>query len=589
MCILWSSITFFSSSKTQPVDVQVTEFYLRFISVYLSLPLEVLALWSRQRRCTVYIHSSNFGWSRNVAGKFSHGQGGGSRRNKTQRTENSCSTDLRLVVGFFNESLASGQLPDEFKSGLLLPIFESGKTDSQKAENYRGNIPRLHSFKDARKDCSFTVMWPFPIFWHIFRLSVWFSTQPLMLWSPCLYNWRLASRQARDRKLNTAIVFLDLTKAFDNVRHQKFPAVSTECRHGRYSSEIDTPLPHWQTLSTNWPRCTPKGQQSTLHVQQRCPQGSVLGPLLFNVYVSSLQDTARAKSVSLPSFADDFTLYSIRPTMTEAADAEVPSKTSPFYWKKRVWQYQRKKQHQWWLRVLFPPMLPNLLMYLNDSRVKMVSQAVLLGVTVAENLPWSAHIDALHRRICWKIDVLRQTMRQLTSASRRQFLMSVIQPDFEYAAVAFVPSMSLGTMSAGAVEKSCSLRCDGRLESGYCTTSVTGIQLEKARNDTILPVAFNSPLATGNDFGCNEWYIKFNGNECNLPAPISSSLTTIIHRPAHPYHWTLTPAEISGFCSSTSSGTLTPGAVEISVHVRSCRLDSWIGDAHTWPAIFDMG
>ena len=34
-------------------------------------------------------------------------------------------------------------------------------------------------------------------------------------------------------------------------------------------------------------------------------------------------------------------------------------------------------------------------------------------------------------------------MRQLTSASRRQFLISVIQPDFEYAAVAFVPSMSM--------------------------------------------------------------------------------------------------------------------------------------------------
>ena len=27
------------------------------------------------------------------------------------------------------------------------------------------------------------------------------------------------------------------------------------------------------------------------------------------------------KNVSLPSFADDFTLYSIRPTMTEVADA----------------------------------------------------------------------------------------------------------------------------------------------------------------------------------------------------------------------------------------------------------------------------
>ena len=129
------------------------------------------------------------------------------------------------------------------------------------------------------------------------------------------------------------------------------------------------------------------------------------------------------------------------------------------------------------------------------------------------------------------------------------------------------------------------VKCATRQDSGMIRT----ITYQKARNDTILRVAFNSPLATGNNVGCNEWYIKFNGNECNLPAPISSSLTTITNQPAHPYHWTLTPAEISGFCSSTSSGTLTPGAVEISVHVRSCRLDSWIGDAHTGPAIFDDG
>ena len=86
---------------------------------------------------------------------------------------------------------------------------------------------------------------------------------------------------------------------------------------------------------------------------------------------------------------------------------------------------------------------PKPLIYLNDSPIKMVSQAVLLGVTVDENLTRSAHIDALHRRICQKIGVLRRTMRQLTSAYRRQFLISVIQPDFEYAAVAFVPSMSM--------------------------------------------------------------------------------------------------------------------------------------------------
>ena len=48
------------------------------------------------------------------------------------------------------------------------------------------------------------------------------------------------------------------------------------------------------------------------------------------------------------------------------------------------------------------------------------------------------------------------------------------------------------TTSAGAVEKSCSLRCDGRLESGYCTTSRTP---ENQRNRTPLGVAVCSASA----------------------------------------------------------------------------------------------
>ena len=49
-------------------------------------------------------------------------------------------------------------------------------------------------------------------------------------------------------------------------------------------------------------------------------QGAVLGPLLSNLYVSDLEDVARANGASLPSFADDFTLYCKRKTMDEAVD-----------------------------------------------------------------------------------------------------------------------------------------------------------------------------------------------------------------------------------------------------------------------------
>ena len=227
------------------------------------------------------------------------------------------------------------------------------------------------------------------------------------------------------------------------------------------------------------------------------PQGSVLGPLFFNVNVSSLHDAARAKNVSLPSFADDFTLYSIRPTLTEAADAATSAlQNISILLEEKGLTISEEKTASMMIAGSFSTNAPKPLMYLNDSPSKMVSQAVLLGVTVDENLTWSAHIDALHRRICRKIGVLRRTMRQLTSASRRQFLILVIQPDFEYAAVAFVPSMSMsGKQRLLALWRKavrCAAMADWRA-ARYCTTSRIP---ENQGNRTSLGVAVCSASAS---------------------------------------------------------------------------------------------
>ena len=69
-----------------------------------------------------------------------------------------------------------------------------------------------------------------------------------------------------------------------------------------------------------------------------------------------------------------------------------------------------------------------------------------LGVLLDSELSWRHHIDHVLRKVSRKIYIkivaLRTAGSQLTFKSRRQYYVSVIQPDLEYGSTAFSSSLS---------------------------------------------------------------------------------------------------------------------------------------------------
>ena len=100
------------------------------------------------------------------------------------------------------------------------------------------------------------------------------------------------------------------------------------------------------------------------------------------------------------------------------------------------------------------------------------------------------------------------------------------------------------------------------------------VTYNKTRNDTILRVEFHSTLGQYHSTKCSTWYIQFDGVKCSQPAPIQTG----IYKDGQS-SWNITPAEVSGFCRSTSRGELLKGNIQISVHVKnSCSSG---GDSYT--------
>ena len=208
------------------------------------------------------------------------------------------------LVTIFNKSLSSGVFPDQFKQACVLPIIKKPNLDSNEMKNFRPislldfKSKLLERIVSSRLNSHLSLCNVHDIYQSGYKKF--HSTETALL--HVVNDLRLSA----DKNYVSVLLTLDLSAAFDTIDHNiLYSTLKT------YLGIEGTAL-NWlksylsertQTVYFNNSQSNPKSLNFGV------PQGSVLGPLLFQIYLLPLGRLLRQLDLKFHAYADDVQIY----------------------------------------------------------------------------------------------------------------------------------------------------------------------------------------------------------------------------------------------------------------------------------------